>query len=67
MVLAFTLCNVGRQNNSKKRNWMLTIFYGNGSTPNNTSGYGRSHMTSKISRENGLEHRIDRIVSFGLS
>jgi len=46
---------------------MLTIFYGNRSTPNNTSGYGRSHMTSKISRENGLEHRIDRIVSFGLS
>jgi len=45
---------------------MLAIFYGNRSTPNNTLGYGGDHMASKISRENGLKCRIDRIVSFSL-
>jgi len=55
---------MGRQNNSQKRNWMLTIFHGNKSTPDNTPEHGGSHIASKISRENDLECRIDRIMSF---
>ena len=66
MVLASTLCNMGRQNNSEKRNQMFAIFYGNRSTPDDTSECGESHMASKISGENGLKRRIDRIMSFSL-
>jgi len=45
---------------------MFVIFYGNRSIPDNTPGCGGGHMASKISRENGLEHRIDRVASSSL-
>jgi len=45
---------------------MFAIFYDDRSTPDDTPGCGGGHMTSKISRENGLECRIDRIASTSL-
>ena len=66
MVLASTLCNMGRQNNSEKGNQMFAIFYDNGSAPDDTPGCGGGHIASKISRENGLECRINRVASSSL-
>ena len=66
MVLASTLCNMGRQNNSEKKNWLFAIFYSDRSAPDNTPECGRGHIAGKISRENSLECRIDRIASTSL-